>query len=222
MWIMLRTKLPTIVSPPKMSLFFATPWPDARFVQSQERRLKARRALGWMEQADETDEGGEAIVVGDLIHNGFGWEHRWDGAVKIVYKREEIRVFPHEYSIVSNEHMAEYINSGDYTLTPDGVADEQVLEGILNGETKPIYEAALLEGCTHHEAMLMAMGITPESINTEVPPIGWYKCNPKVAAAFCYKHEMEETDRREDPAMKPAKKPKRERSYTHRESYLDY
>ncbi len=48
MWIMLTTKLPTAVSPPKMSIFWSVVWPNKEFAQRQAEyalEVEKRRAL---------------------------------------------------------------------------------------------------------------------------------------------------------------------------------
>jgi len=59
-----------------------------------------------------------------------------------------------------------------------------------------LYEAALTEGADHAQAMMLAMGKTPELLDTDISPLGWYRAPQDMANAFCYAEEQEETDNR--------------------------
>jgi hypothetical protein len=191
MWIMLIKKLPTVVSPPKLSIFWAVPWlADMHKLSKREEQLQ-----------DEFDRSYKMFGMPD-----------WDNAVAIFYKGEKIRVFPHEFSKMTRGKMHEYIigNEGFLTshelVTADVItAAQKRLDEITDEALKPIRDAALLDGASPEMAMQIAMGVDvlvpDEGIEDPdddcgFPPIGWYRCHEEYAKYFCNPSEMEETDHR--------------------------
>ena len=181
MWIMLKDKLPTIIAPPKLSMFWSVPWPHDHYAAMQK---------------DKAKKGGLEDLEGDCFYGIFGKEPRWADARKILFKGESIRVFPNEFTIVKRENMVEYLNQGVYELVSDTVAEQSVTHEALHGSKKVIYEEALVDGCNENEARLMAMGVDV-SKKYEIPPIGWYRIRPEYGLVFCSEEELEETDHRE-------------------------
>ncbi len=115
MWILLITKLTCEVSPPKLSIFWATPWPEDRYVKQQ----------------CELDEDGEIIKCPTnqrFAHNkAGGWlEPNWNGARRIRYSDHDVRVFPHEFTILDSGKLKFYIDNEMYDLVPEGVAGERI------------------------------------------------------------------------------------------------
>lgn len=177
MWIMLREKLPTNPSPPKMSIFWSVPWVDMKHVESQRIQLENGRLED---------------LGGDIYFEVFGFkEARWDQARMIVYKDEQIRVFPHEFSILTIENMKMYLEKS-HELVPTNVAEQDIMDSILRGNRKRIYDAALVDGCTEYEARLMTIGVDVSSGHFEIPAIGWYKINPEYGCVFCTEKELGE------------------------------
>ncbi len=177
MWIMLREKLPTNPSPSKMSIFWSVPWVDMRYVERQREQLGTRllEDLG-----------------GDVYFDVFGGkEPRWDQARMIIYKDEQIRVFPNEFSILTIENMKTYLEES-HELVPTSVAEQDIMNSILRGNRKRIYEAALVDGCTEYRARLMAMGVDVSNGHFEIPAIGWYKIKAEYGCVFCTERELEE------------------------------
>lgn len=174
-WIMLTTKLSTQVSPPKMSIHYSFPWPEEKAFQSQKKRLD-------LKEEDEDD----TFFFDDL----WGKEPNWKKARAIFYKGEKIRVFPHEFSVLKSENMASYANGNALEL----VEDESITK-VLGGRTlktrsqHEVYDAALVDGCNHWEAMMVAFGEEPTG---DFPPVGWWRLREDYASIFCRTWEMTE------------------------------
>jgi hypothetical protein len=123
-------------------------------------------------------------------------EPNWAGAMRILYAGAAIRVFPHEYSLMTPDKMQVYC-VGDSNTEPSHIlVPETESAGILHtmitdGDLRPIYDAALLDGCTPEQAYLTAMEIDiTEQI--DFPAVGWYKLHPAYAAYFCTEFEFTE------------------------------
>ena len=125
-------------------------------------------------------------------YQSFGHEPNWAGAMAIQYKSEQIRVFPHEFSKLDDGRLKEYIvESHEFVAgeTPEGEALKTDME--LSPEKRYLYEAAVLEGASQTEAILLSAGLLQIEDGTEVKPTGWYRCRPEYAQIFCNNDEME-------------------------------
>ena len=216
MWIMLTKKLPTVVSPPKLSIHWSTPWPDLEHFKGQIslidlgdddeldklllevkpliRNKTARRKL------DVSDP--ELLILAEKVkkHTSFFsslgfFEHNWAGARKILYKNESIRIFPDEFSEVTDESMKIYtIDDGlgniSHKLIPGNVAEATMLEHILETDQHFVKEAAILDGCTEQQAILVALGLDILDGFADNKPLGWYKCKKKYAQVYCHDYEL--------------------------------
>jgi len=223
MWVMLRTKLPTEVSPPKMSLFWSVPWPAPW--DSLLNRIE-RTGKGISNPENTTDKRVTTRLTKREIRNfypplseeeleqdyfldsaGFGLTPNWIRARKIHYKEMDVRIFPHEFSEISNEKMQYYLNENAYDLMPNSVAENMLIYGSDGKvvENKPsfisdypqsdqrlIYEAALIDGCTHAQALIVAFGGDPSDEVSIIPAVGWYKLKAEYASVFCHEWEMKE------------------------------
>ena len=203
MWIMLTKKLPTVPSPPRLSIFWSTPWPDMKEVKRQYRRVYFEF------RENESDECAFRRLVSteDKLWDGRGWEHNWNLARKIVYDGKEIRVFPNEFSVLKPENMRMYVfgvdggNNASHELIADSVAEDELIKGVLDGETRPIYEAAMMDGASHAQALTVALGKDITLPDFEFPPLGWYRCRREYAEYYCEEWEMEEV-KSDDPRGK--------------------
>lgn len=177
MWIMLTDKLPTVVSPPKLGIFWSVPWPmgilDAAFPKKKRSVKMGEPVLGEM-------------YPGEYQNN----LEQWNGARKIRYKGEDIRVFPREFNPVSAEFMQEMINGGAHELVTIGAAEEVLVKRTLGKGQRKIFDAALMDGCNKAQAMATALGQDVTLPDWNFPPIGWYQCVPQYAEYFCYESEM--------------------------------
>jgi len=153
MWIMLIKKLPTKISPPKLSMFWSQPYPDARVVKRQfETFYNQGRFDGDLPVSGKNfrkqnvsffhDEDGNILSEEllqekilsymnsqlDVLYDnyfGFGAEDNWAKARKIVYNEETIRVFEREFSVLTHDKMSEYLG-----LTGHGGSHELVPDSV--------------------------------------------------------------------------------------------
>jgi hypothetical protein len=182
MWVILLTKLPCEVSPPKLSIFWSTPWPHPAYAAGQ---------------ATKNDDGEMELVPPDQRtvipdDSPFGVEPNWNGARQILFDGKTVRIFPHEFNPVSPENMKTYIDEGVYSLVPEGVASEQVITDLMEGDRKVLWEHALVDGCTDAQARMVAMGVDVTLPDAEIPPVGWWRCKKEYAEMFCHEWEMAE------------------------------
>jgi hypothetical protein len=220
MWIMLIKKLPTKPSPPKLSIFWSDEWMNEEIVVSQFKRMYGTWRRDGLKEIDPNfflDEDGnrlnDTLLQAKMIawmqvkesdrlyYEGFGADANWAKARSIFYKGERIRVFPEEFSILTHENMSLYIGmTGDapsHELVPDTVSSQKVVHEALEGSLKEVYDAALVDGCTHAQAVAMALGIgfddpAGESGLASFPPMGWYRCIPEYALYYAYEEELSE------------------------------
>lgn len=232
---MLREKLPTEVSPPKMSIFWSVPWYNNpvelkevtnqimrhmlqesgrdRYLSSEEFERLIRNPEDYEELSVRVK---KYIDENETLFSitGFGREPNQARARKIRYKDEDIKVFPHEFSIISHENMKLYVQgdeSGEcsHELVTTDVAEETLLKEVTEGELKPILEAAQLDGCTLAQAILVALGMDISLPDSEFPPLGWYRVKKEYGLVYCSHHDLEETDHRGEALEKPKKRGKR-------------
>jgi len=193
MWILLTTKLPTDPSPPRLSIFWSTAWlPDSTVAM---RAVEEWNRLG--------GQAGDEWVCEPAIIQATRSRHlrrgltplrtpNWSEARRIHYNDQAIRVFPHEFSSLDTVRMHEYIFGGSHELVAGDVATDALIQGVLDGITRPIMESALLDGCNAAQAMSVALGMDVTLPDAEFPPVGWYKCRIEYATMFCEPWEMEE------------------------------
>jgi hypothetical protein len=216
MWIMIIKKLNIQVSPPKMSIFWSTPLGDHKYANDQIKEfLKDKEWEDFGVDADfDRDENGKQLDQNTLWEkaktylstrmwgigrgNLFGNEHNWTGARQILYKEQQITVFPDEFSVIQHENMALYLGLRDeeasHELVPSSVSDKEIATDILEGPRKEVYDAALVDGASKEQAYAMALGvdISSEYFTADFPAVGWYRCKPQYAEYYCYEWEMAE------------------------------
>lgn len=200
MWVMMTTKLSTKPSPPKMSIHWAIPWPDRKHSERQfdmifeakvnyimrDGKKRKRRARSPHEDTSLKYSNKSKLYYGPL-----GNEAHWAGARKILYKDEYIRIFPHEFSILTVDNMHSYIKES-HDFVPGNAAERQIEIDLTDGDSSTIRDAALLDGCNEEQALLMALGLDVSDESKFPPPIGWYKIKPEYGATFCYEEELME------------------------------
>ena len=125
-----------------------------------------------------------------------GVEPNWNGAVRVCVAGVDIRVFPHEISKPSSENMHLYVlgdgtEESTHELVAGSAAEEKLLEEVLKGEARFVYDAALVDGCTQAQAMQTALGNEIETPDADFPPIGWYRPKWWVLETFCRESELE-------------------------------
>ncbi len=179
MWIMLKEKLPTCPSPPKMSIHWSTSWPNKEIAESQKKQISTHSLF---EEDDlEYDENDEVHFI------GFGKEPNWARARSIFYKDEKIRVFPNEFTELNESNFRFYINEEAIELQYDEKVASVLNDIRMTKGRLMSYEAALVDGCDHYEALMVTLGRDPSEIP---PPIGWWKLKEEYASQFCYEKEM--------------------------------
>ncbi len=165
-WILLKVKPPCNPSPPKLAIMWSRPWPERNYADEQRMYVEA----GAIEQLHDT----YASIFPRTE------EHDWAGARAIFYKGEKIRVFPDEFSVVSDfEPYRE-----EYLWIPDSEMEKSLVEMRLSKGRREIFDAALIDGCTDVEATIVALGGDPTS-NASPPPVGWWKPSDPISAIFC-------------------------------------
>ena len=116
----------------------------------------------------------------EMDHGYGGSSPNRAGKLRIMVNAHPVGIFPHEFSILTEENMSIYLEDHCHELCLSGQAQEELEH--LTKEQKPIYEASLLDGCNHYEATLNSMG---KKIITGFPPaIGWYKPHPDLVSQF--------------------------------------
>lgn len=187
-WIMIIKDIPTNPSPPRMGMFWATPWPmDEKYYRlyKQQARIWGQAEESWDLSDPENPKMKRAKYPEDCIVTPFGKDPNPKTCVKVHWQGEDIRVFQHEFSIPTVESMQLYVNDPNnpsHYLVPDNVAGEQLFKLLEDADFKNVYESALLDGCSENEAMLMGLG---HDISDEpFPPVGWYKLRDEYAAYF--------------------------------------
>jgi hypothetical protein len=197
---MLIKKIACVVSPPNMSIHWAEPWPMVRRHRQAKEKLKAAQKYlyGNQEFCSEEDVcgfGGQPIIH-DVL--------RTSGAMGIIFMGEHIRIFPEEFTTVSDDDLEEYIDikNGFHTLIEyQAGTGANIPSQWMDKDQKLLYEAALLDGCTPLQAMSVMVG---GEVST-VPVIGWYRIKPEYGRFFCKDEELEITDfRSEENSLKEA------------------
>ena len=213
MWIMITKKLPTLHSPPKLSIFWSTPWPSDNYSDSQ-----VKFYLDQLVDKDadfDLDENGKKLTKIQIVDKAKalmalepyligigGFEHNYLSARAIYYKDDTIRVFTDEFIVLTQENMGLYIGmtgeDGSHELVSSTVAETTVQRSIFEGALKEVYDTARLDGCTDEQAYAMALGIdVSEKIQggklASYPAVGWYRPKKEYAEVFCHPHEIVET-----------------------------
>ncbi len=191
MWIMLTEKLLTNPSPPKMSIHWAISWPDKKCAESQFRRIV---------EIGKNSKLRKRFTVfplkyrhSDRTYHSSLWkgnkEPHWAGVRKIVYKDNEIRIFPHEFSILTPINLKSYLDES-HIFVSGNAAERSIELDMAEGDKRFIYDAALLDGCNKEQAKLMALGLDVSEDSLYPPPIGWYKIIPEYGSIFCNQREL--------------------------------
>lgn len=203
-WIMLTTKLSTHPSPPKLSIFWSTPWPlddyVAKLDEIKGRMRRAAERLGATIDAVTLD--AKAREEYDEKHGEFatpfGRNPDFLNARRIHFDSHDLRVWPHEFSVMTADKMHYYIAVEEaYTLRPEGVGkgaatERLIANATLDTDQRFVRDAALVDGCTDQQALLVALGqdvLEPSTFE----PLGWYKLTNKQAInAYCHAWEARE------------------------------
>lgn len=200
MWIMIIKELPTIISPPKLSIFWSTPsLLEEKVLKQFNQYIEIDKNFYYDGQGNMLDNKSlkQKIIAYMKTQNLFFYDNFGkvpnEALVRsIQYKDKNIRVYGHEYSILKHDEMALYIgifdpNVASHDLIPETVLDTVLFNNVLNGIMKDYYEAALLDGCSHEMAIAVTFGVDINNTYTGLvsfPPIGWYRCREKFVKLF--------------------------------------
>ena len=199
MWIMINRIVPVQEKfrPEFMGIYWGVPWIDAKQIQKTfiqwyikdlimdlrdaRQELEIKLPVSTFETIhvestwpEEFKDKFKEFVHSTVLSDHFGLAPNPSMAMRIIVNNEPVKIWAHEYSTVTTDNMKLYLNEGLYELKPSSVSEESTIQFMLDDITKPVYEAALVDGCTDAEAMLMAMGVDV-SEKYLIPPIGWYK-----------------------------------------------
>ncbi len=199
MWIMIIEKLPTNPSPPRLSIFWSVPWPDPDYQKRLEEVL-AGEALAYQHGLGDDlvgihhkrrgrilEDSSRLLSINSEFDRQVGKRSpNWIGARRITYLEENIRVFPHEFTEQPVTNMREFILSEfpSHELVASDVSGEMMMRDIRSGARRVIYDAALIDGCTHAQALATAWGKDVTIPDADFPLVGWYRCVEAYAALF--------------------------------------
>lgn len=184
-WIIVTTMLPIETPPPLLSIHWSAPWPNKAYAKAQRKKLKT-----------EADIFGDGEPFGteddDWFYDAFNRkEPNWIKARKVRYLAQEIRLFPHEFNVVENVNLREYVIGRDgfdptHVLEPDSVPGERLLNLVLEGGMSTLLDAAQVEGASFEHALYLALGGEMEDLDDliDFPPLGWYRCHEGMAQYF--------------------------------------
>jgi hypothetical protein len=190
---MLIKKIACVVSPPKMSIHWAEPWPMVRQHRQAKEKLKAAQKYLYSNQEFCSEEDICGFGGQPIIHD----VRRTSGAMGIMFMGEHIRIFPEEFTAISDDCLEECIDikEGSHILIEyQAETGTNTPSQWMNKDQKLLYEAALLDGCTPLQAMSVMAG---GEVST-VPVMGWYLIKPEYGRFFCKDEELEITDCRSE------------------------
>jgi hypothetical protein len=182
-WIMVIKKPPTEISPPKLSMHWAETWVNERQANHNAEFINK----GYYDQLSD-----------GTILDQTGYVPNEEKAVGIWYKKHQIRLFPHEYSIMTPERMRDYIfgiegeNIITHELVPRAEADSLMLQLAEDTDLRAVRESAIIDGCNEAQAYALLLGMDIEVASSDYPPVGWWRCKHEYAGIYCRDWEMEE------------------------------
>jgi hypothetical protein len=112
----------------------------------------------------------------------------------ILFKGERIRVYDHEYSIMTPKKFNDY-----YPEAYDFIEESAsiVPQANLDKDQKAIYDAARVDGCNDFQALLVSLGGSAEE--SEIPPpMGWFKIKDEYGRVYCTEEELTTSDLRKE------------------------
>ena len=202
-WVLLTKKLPTEISPPKLSVHFAIPWINTDWVREIYSRLShisdeyldlhfREYPMMNCSKYDENVSLYSKIKALEKCPKEFDdmWGHTDNPVydIGILYKGEKIRVHVHEYNVIKPKFLKE-VFPGAYDFIPSSEIEDSFNSIKLSKEKKVMYEEALVDGCTEYQAMQIVYG---RAVQDFPAPVGWYKPKLEYARVFCRDWEMKE------------------------------
>jgi len=187
-WIMLTKKLPTVVSPPKLSLHYSVPWEID--LQTIKKLWKTHCFHALSPKKKTIDEMLQDLQsLDDVLPTSIfgGAEPNEAKARGIFWVGEKIKVWPHEYSVIPPERWPDYYPDVYELIFDDELKDLFTVFPV--GEDSRVYEAALLDGCNDFQALLTAIG---QDIDDSPTPVGWFRIKPEYGLMFASERELQE------------------------------
>lgn len=172
MWIILTQKVPAFGSPPKMSIHWAGA--NAADVVRQHKQKVGSGEI----RLNDYDEP-QLLDVGDKFVDNFGYyEPKEDGSVWIIYDTDPVKIWPHEYSVVSDENLKMYLQGSGCEKTASHVpmygSTPLLYDPMTTVETRQFttyprfnveaYEAALIDGAEDITAFYTSLGNLPKDL----------------------------------------------------------
>lgn len=121
-------------------------------------------------------------LQGNILYDSVGMGREDNPALKvqIMIGEEPVGILSYEYSKLTAENMNVYLEEVSHYLVPQSNISHEILE--LTRRQHFIKDAALLDGCTPHQADMVALGKDPEV--DFPPPLGWYKAQDTLVEMF--------------------------------------
>ena len=166
----------------------------------KEKKKRYRDLAIWKEMQDVISRGDftiphikyeDSVPINNAYGAALGFrDHNWAGAVKIKYKGEDIRLFPDEYSLISDKELKMYMRES-HTLMENEIPEGEIIgaDFEISPEKKSLVEAAILEGAKESEAKLLALGLMTLDPESEIKPYGYYHCRDEYYNIFSRQEE---------------------------------
>jgi hypothetical protein len=197
-WIMVTQDIGVEDAPERFSIHWTYPWPG----EFGRRQMEICQTCGGHNRDEimghcTCREFDLASDEEDYSLGTLGLEPNWLGARAIRRDgKEPVRIFPHEFSLLPDDRMREYIYGTDdraetrsHELVPDDTLVAEMVRIDLDPDARLIRDAALIDGCTEPMAQQVAMLRNPIEESTFAPR-GWYRILPHYA----YMYGLKQTD----------------------------
>lgn len=191
MWIMLTCKIPVEVSPPVGSIH----WSGASAADLNTVHRQSMRSKDFVKYKIRFDELiGPLDDLGDVYFDGRGYEPKEELSRWIIYDSEPVKVWAHEFTQVSDENLAlylqgtaqEYIDASHVPMySREALFAHPVKLKIVENFAlypefdKDVYEAALVDGADQLTAFYTSLGRFPRNL--------WYAMVKPYGDMFGYK-----------------------------------
>lgn len=156
-WIMIIKKPACEHAPDMLGIYWSVPWPHDEFAKRQALLKSAKEENPWGGQ--ECD----FLLARKVVVDGF-----------------DVRVFPHEFSVMNAEKMGIYVHGcdgdpGSHELVAGNVSESIMITEALNTDQAFLRDAAMLDGCNEQQALTVALGGDISDEQFDFPAIGWYR-----------------------------------------------
>lgn len=214
MWVMTRQQIPCAAGPEALCFFWAMPSPiiaqciglvhryglENQMLDIPEQahltaKVKKKRIPSFLQPDNAANWLPKLEVLLEEYRAGDGklmppgsWGFEGDPTRSVVVRKDsqDIRLWPHEFVPNSGGLLCKLIAEDVVEFHMESVAEQELLRGILERNTEQafVYDAALVDGCTHDQAVAVALGVNIGDEDCGVLPLGWYRIDRKWAKAF--------------------------------------